>query len=237
MTANQTYEEETASFLKTLDEKLLPERTSRRTTMEDYTETPVVSIEPETGLWRSRPVRYSKRGVWSAIRPVFPQFDLRPFAAGENEPPNPYYRTVLRKPKSHAERPMPVAVVSPSYSLVPHLDAAKLCRSVDGRSRLCILFGWLRLVCSNGLVIGKTMLEIQERHGRNLDLEAISHHLGAALSFVDEDKDLMAAWQDTPVRIQDIAAWSNGTCPSRKDGESKPPLACIASVRAARTSN
>jgi len=35
--------------------------------------------------------------------------------------------------------------------------------SVDGSSRLVILFGWLRFVCANGLVIGETKIEIRER--------------------------------------------------------------------------
>ena len=35
--------------------------------------------------------------------------------------------------------------------------------SVDGSSRLVILFGWFRFVCSNGLVIGETKIEIKER--------------------------------------------------------------------------
>lgn len=46
--------------------------------------------------------------------------------------------------------------------------------SVDGSSRLMIIFGWLRFVCSNGLVIGETKIEIRERHGQNLDLGSIA---------------------------------------------------------------
>jgi hypothetical protein len=45
--------------------------------------------------------------------------------------------------------------------------------SVDGSSRLVILFGWLRFVCANGLVIGETKIEIRERHGRGLELPSI----------------------------------------------------------------
>ena len=50
--------------------------------------------------------------------------------------------------------------------------------SVDGSSRLVILFGWLRFVCSNGLVIGETKIEIKERHGQNLDLNSIAERIG-----------------------------------------------------------
>ncbi len=38
--------------------------------------------------------------------------------------------------------------------------------SVDGSSRLVILFGWYRLVCSNGMVIGETVTELRDIHNK-----------------------------------------------------------------------
>ncbi len=52
--------------------------------------------------------------------------------------------------------------------------------SVDGSSRLVIIFGWLRFVCSNGLVIGETKIEIKERHGQSLDLVEIASRIPAS---------------------------------------------------------
>ena len=176
------------------------------------------SILAGEAQWRARKVRYYG-GDWEAIQTVIPEFDLVPFTVGPDEPTNPFLQTVMRRPLSAAERAIPIGVVSNSYSLAPHREAAALCRkgltdagidpeslryevglselgewmnlriyldgsfgfvdshgkkldlrlecfnSVDGSSRLVILFGWLRFVCSNGLVIGETKIEIKERHG------------------------------------------------------------------------
>ena len=86
-----------------------------------------VSILPEEAHWQSRTVRYYA-GEWDAIRSVMPEFDLVPFAAGQDEPANPFLQTVLRRPLSATERPMPVGVVSRTYSLAPHREVAALCR-------------------------------------------------------------------------------------------------------------
>ena len=82
--------------------------------------------------------------------------------------------------------------------------------SVDGSSRLVIFFGWLRSVCSNGMVIGETKIRIQERHGRNLDpkLELIHSRLARAFESVESDLDRMRSWQRMRVKIDDIRLWS-----------------------------
>ena len=53
--------------------------------------------------------------------------------------------------------------------------------SVDGSSRLVILSGWFRFVCSNGLVIGEMKIEIKERHGQRLDLASVPERIREAL--------------------------------------------------------
>src|ERR1043166_7129015 len=86
---------------------------------------PTISIMPAEGYWRSRKVRYYAGG-WDAIKTVLPEFDLVPFAAAQDEPANPFFLTVMRKPLSAAERPIPVGVVSHTYSLALHRDVAAL---------------------------------------------------------------------------------------------------------------
>jgi hypothetical protein len=75
-----------------------------------------ISLLQEDANWRSRKVQYSA-GDWDAIQTVLPEFDLVPFNAGQDEPANPFLRTVMRRPLTAAERPIPVAVVSRNYSL------------------------------------------------------------------------------------------------------------------------
>jgi hypothetical protein len=221
-----------------------------------------LSLMPGNAAWRSRHVQYYA-GDWDSIQTVLPEFDLKPFAAGQDEPPNPFLKTVMRKPLSAAERPIPVGVVSHTYSLASHRDVAALCRrgvlvagiepddlryevglselgewmnfriyfpdsysftdahdskldlrlecfnSVDGSSRLVILFGWYRFVCSNGLVIGETKIEINERHGQQLDLASIPDRIQPALIAVEADRSRMEKWQVEKVAISNIATWAN----------------------------
>jgi hypothetical protein len=81
--------------------------------------------------------------------------------------------------------------------------------SVDGSSRLVILFGWLRFVCANGLVIGETKIEIRERHRQGLELRSIPTRIRPALEAVDADRARMNKWQSEKVSMLDIAVWTD----------------------------
>jgi hypothetical protein len=221
-----------------------------------------LSLVPGEAAWRSRKVQYYA-GDWTSIQTVLPEFELKPFSVGPDEPANPFQQTVMRKPLVTAERPIPVGIVSHTYSLAPHRKVASLCRqglvdagidpsdlryevgmsqlgewmnfrvylpdsynfvdahgeplglrlecfnSVDGSSRLVILFGWLRFVCANGLVIGETKVEIKERHGLGLDLDNISKRIRPALEAVVGDRSRMMKWQSQKVAIDAVAGWAN----------------------------
>lgn len=246
-----------------------------------------VSIDPGTAQWRSRRVRYYK-GSWPEIQSRLPMFDLMPFTAGsDGDPANPFLQVVMRRPRVPKERPIPVGVVGDSYTLVPHLEVAKLCyeaavnvgcsphelrheaglsemgewmnlriyfpsryglmdshnemidlrlecfNSVDGSCRLVVLFGWFRLICSNGLVIGDTKIEIRERHGRHLDLGSATRRIDDALRSVETDRRRIKKWEQQRVQIDDIAAWSDGHV-SKQWGK-KPLLECSTYVIVAGT--
>jgi hypothetical protein len=221
-----------------------------------------LSLLPGEAAWRSRKVQYYT-GDWTSIQTVLPAFELRPFSAGPDEPANSFQRTVIRKPLSAAERPIPVGIVSHTYSLAPHREVASLCRnglvdagiepsdlryevglselgewmnfriylpdsynfvdagghplglrlecfnSVDGSSRLVILFGWLRFVCANGLIIGETKIEVKERHGKGLDLENVSKRIQPALEAVVGDRSRMMNWHSQKVAIDAVGGWAN----------------------------
>jgi hypothetical protein len=70
-----------------------------------------LSLVPGEAAWRSRKVQYYA-GDWTSIQTVLPEFELKPFSAGPGEPANPFQQTVMRKPLSAAERPIPVGIVS-----------------------------------------------------------------------------------------------------------------------------
>lgn len=81
--------------------------------------------------------------------------------------------------------------------------------SVDGSSRLVILFGWFRFVCANGLVIGETKIEIKERHGQSLNLASIPERIRPALKAVNTDRSRMKKWEAERISIDDIATWAD----------------------------
>ena len=82
--------------------------------------------------------------------------------------------------------------------------------SVDGTTRLVILFGWFRFVCSNGLVIGETKIDIKERHGQTLDLKEISQRLWPAFQAVEADRKRMEDWNSEKIAVSDFAKWADG---------------------------
>src|SRR5262245_11987943 len=86
-----------------------------------------LSVVSDEAAWRSRKVQYYA-GEWTSILEVLPEFELKPFTAAPDEPANPFLQVVMRKPLSAAERPIPVGVVSHTYSVAPHREVAALCR-------------------------------------------------------------------------------------------------------------
>jgi hypothetical protein len=114
-----------------------------------------------------------------------------------------------------------------------------------------ILLGWYRFVCSNGLVIGESKIEIKERHKQGLELASIGWRLRQALASVEADCVTMKNWQVEKVVIDDIATWANERvsehwgikaaarifhiCDSGQDSEIKDPFAPGAACRCRRS--
>jgi len=92
-----------------------------------------IDILPEVTRWRARAVRYFA-GNFNGLAAVTPEFQLVDFVAAPDEPPNPFYCTVMRLPLSASERPMAVGVVSKTYRLVQHGRVADLCFSALARA-------------------------------------------------------------------------------------------------------
>jgi len=82
--------------------------------------------------------------------------------------------------------------------------------SVDGSSRLMILLGWLRFVCSNGLVIGETKAELRDIHNAYLDLEAIPGIIARGMAQVKSEISRLQRWENEPLNPPVFRAWVNG---------------------------
>jgi hypothetical protein len=87
--------------------------------------------------------------------------------------------------------------------------------AVEGSARLVILFGWLRFVCSNGMVIGDTRAEIRDIHNQRLDLDRIPEAIATALRQVKVDIARMDRWRSSGVPEGALRPWVNGPLSER----------------------
>lgn len=81
--------------------------------------------------------------------------------------------------------------------------------SVDGSSRLVILLSWLRLVCSNGLVVRESKTEIRDIHNDRLNLDKIPEVINESMTFIDKDVNRLMKWSNRRVQIESLVTWVN----------------------------
>ncbi len=81
--------------------------------------------------------------------------------------------------------------------------------SVEGASRLVILIGWIRFVCSNGLVIMETKAALRDVHNENLDLERIPEIVSDGLTKVEADLERIKSWEAKHFDQQRLDPWIN----------------------------
>ena len=90
-----------------------------------------------------------------------------------------------------------------------HLMALRLecLNSVEGSTGFRALMGWFRFVCSNGLTIGVTQLEVRRRHVGNLTLDAVATVLQAGVAECEAEKRNFRLWQRTGVDSAKLEQW------------------------------
>ena len=79
--------------------------------------------------------------------------------------------------------------------------------SVDGSSRLVILFGWFRFICANGLIIGETKASLRDTHDEYLNLEAIPEIISEGLAKVKADLARLRQWEQSSVVSPKFESW------------------------------
>ncbi|WP_380874285.1 DUF932 domain-containing protein [Sphingomonas sp. DBB INV C78] len=102
-----------------------------------------------------------------------------------------------------------------TYTLVPpDGHALDLCidvyNSVDGSSRLILEVSWLRLICTNGLVVRNSELGLKAAHDRRLDLDMIGHAIHRGLRAADEDLKTLRLWWESQLRLDELMRWADG---------------------------
>ena len=81
--------------------------------------------------------------------------------------------------------------------------------SVDGHSRLLLFLGWFRLVCLNGMIIGKLEAVQRAIHEQGLTPKFISGFISEGLSTADKSIERFREWQSTPTALTQIEPWVN----------------------------
>jgi hypothetical protein len=82
--------------------------------------------------------------------------------------------------------------------------------SVDGSSRLVIMFGWFRFICTNGLIIGETKAALRDTHDENLNLEVIPEIISEGLEKVKADLGRLMQWERSPIESMQFDDWIDG---------------------------
>ena len=79
--------------------------------------------------------------------------------------------------------------------------------SVEGSCRLMAVAGWLRFVCSNGLILGTALMQLRQQHRQQLQIEELGRLLREALQSVGEDQDTVARWQEMRIPESTLTEW------------------------------
>jgi len=81
--------------------------------------------------------------------------------------------------------------------------------TVDGSGRLMIMLGWLRFVCTNGMVIGETKTELRDIHNERLNIDRIAEAIADGMKLVKNDLKRMGHWDTLPVYSTQIREWAD----------------------------
>jgi hypothetical protein len=79
--------------------------------------------------------------------------------------------------------------------------------SVEGSCRLMAVAGWLRFVCSNGLILGTALMQLRQQHRQQLQIEEMGRLLRQALQSAGDDQHTVAKWRSMPIRADTLTEW------------------------------
>jgi len=79
--------------------------------------------------------------------------------------------------------------------------------SVDGSCRLMAIAGWLRFVCTNGLIIGAALMQLQQQHRQQLEIEEVGRRVGEAIESTWTDKARLERWMSAGIERSVLVSW------------------------------
>jgi hypothetical protein len=87
--------------------------------------------------------------------------------------------------------------------------------SVEGSMKFMAVIGWLRFVCSNGLIVGVADTYYRRRHNRQMELEEIAAVLKSGIAATTREKEVYLSWMKRKLTAEKLGKWVNG--PLAKD--------------------
>ena len=83
--------------------------------------------------------------------------------------------------------------------------------SVDGSMKFMSVIGWLRFVCSNGMVIGVADSYYRSRHNRYMELSDIAAILQGGIAATTKESETYATWQKKKLDESKFTTWIDET--------------------------
>jgi hypothetical protein len=83
----------------------------------------------------------------------------------------------------------------------------ELFNSVEGSCRLLGIAGWLRFVCSNGLILGTAVMNVDQQHRQQLQVEELGQLVKVVTQSVQYEKTILDEWNKTPVQEKNLVRW------------------------------
>jgi len=79
--------------------------------------------------------------------------------------------------------------------------------SVDGSTRFRAVLGWLRFVCSNGMVVGSAQNDYKRRHNQTLVIDDVNALLTEGIELAVADNINLERWCKTKVDSNKLTRW------------------------------
>ncbi|MGZ8190892.1 MAG: DUF932 domain-containing protein [Methylococcaceae bacterium] len=79
--------------------------------------------------------------------------------------------------------------------------------SVDGSTRFRAVLGWLRFVCSNGMVVGSAQNDYKRRHNQTLVIDDVNALLTQGIKLAVADKTNLERWSKTELQKEKLTSW------------------------------
>jgi hypothetical protein len=112
-----------------------------------------------------------------------------------------------------------LVIMDPDYQVCPdgHTCALSvfLRNAVDGRGGLDVRLGWYRLVCTNGMIIGKTVARYRSPHRPGLDLGELKGVVAGELLRMKAGRDELEIWAKRSASPGRWNAWADKTVASK----------------------